>query len=61
GKAHITRPFCPFGIEAGEEVHDAQFFEEIKTLIETSGFTQAVDFADLFALGEVFSNSCLVP
>ena len=61
GKAHITGPFCPFGIQVCEEAHGSYFFEEIEELVEESGFSKAVDFADLFARGEVFSDSCLVP
>jgi hypothetical protein len=49
-----------FGIKRGEQLHDPEVLQEVEELIKESGFTKAIDLRDVFTLGKVFGDACLV-
>ena len=49
------------GVKSRKQIHDAELIQEVEELIEEACFAKAIDFGDVFTLGEVFGNAGLVP
>lgn len=56
----IAFPFGDVGIECKEQVEDLKALEEVEELVKQSGLSDPVDLRDVFPLGEVLGNACLV-
>jgi hypothetical protein len=59
-KFYIAEPLIFVGIEIEKKVRDFQFIQEVEEFIEEPGFTETIDFGDIFSIGEIFCDPGLI-
>lgn len=60
GEFYVAFTLGDIGIKFFEQSHKAKLLQKVEKFVEQSCFTKAIDLGDIFALSEVFGNTCLV-